>query len=258
MLRGGIPMMRRPSRPAVVAVRAMFLCGVLASAQYPAGGQYPTGQYPPNQYPTGGQYPNGGQYPPGQYPPGQYPNTYPSNRLPGGIPMPNIHLPGKKPKGKAEEEVRTTVASADGTLRKLGERDLLLQTNKRTVLRFRLLAKTKFENKAGEAIRDSLLHPGDRISVQASPDDTETAVRVTLVRAATPGERSAAEQPVEAAAVRAPVAGDLSKPRTVTTREASAPAETDAPAGGSEDGEAPKPVSYTHLRAHETRHDIVC
>src|SRR5450759_696620 len=104
MLRGGIPMMRHPFRPAVVAVPAMFLGCVLASAQYLAGGQYPTGQYPPNQYLTGGQYPNGGPYPPGQYPPGQYPNTYPSNRLPGGIPMPNIHLPGKKPKDKAGED----------------------------------------------------------------------------------------------------------------------------------------------------------
>src|SRR5882762_231519 len=137
-------MSRHPLRPAIT----LLLCSGLASGQYP----------------TGGQYPNGGQYPPGQYPPGQYPNTYPDNRLPGGIPMPNIHLPGRKPKaGKGEEEVRTTVASVDGSLRKVGERDLLLQSGKRAVLRFRLLTKTKFENKAGEAIRDSLLHPGDQI-----------------------------------------------------------------------------------------------
>jgi hypothetical protein len=229
-------MMRRPIRPAVAAVPVMLLCGVFASAQYPTGGQYPGGQYPPNQYPTGGQYPGG------QYPPGQYPNTYPDNRLPGGIPMPNIHLPGKKPKaGKGEEEVRTTVASVDGSLRKVGEKDLLLQSGKRAVLRFRLLAKTKFENKAGEAIRDSLLHPGDQISVQVSPDDPETAVRVVIMRAASPAERSAAEQPVEEAAVRAPVASDLSKPRTVTTREAAtAPAEANAPAATAEDGDAPR------------------
>jgi hypothetical protein len=133
------------------------------------------------------------------------------------------------------------VASADGSLRKLGERDLLLQTGKRAVLRFRLLAKTKFENKAGEAIRDSLLHPGDQISVQVSPDDPETAVRVVMMRAASPSERSAAEQPVEEAAVRAPVAGDLSKPRTVTTREAATtPADAGGPAVTAEDGDAPK------------------
>src|SRR6266496_289076 len=141
-------MTRRPYRPAVTLVPALLVCSVLASAQFPTGSQYPGGQYPPSQYPPG-------QYPPGQYPPGQYPSTYPDNRLPGGMPMPNIHLPGKKPKA-SKEEVRTTVASADGTLRKLGEKDLLLQV-KRSVLRFRLLAKTKFENKAGEAIRDSLM-----------------------------------------------------------------------------------------------------
>jgi hypothetical protein len=230
--------MRRSFRPAVVAVAAMFLSGVPASAQYPSGGQYPTGQYPPNQYPPG-QYPPG-QYPPNQYPPGQYPNTYP-DRLPGGIPVPQIHLPPKKSKADKGEEVRTTVASVDGSLRKLGERDLLLETSKGAILRFRLLAKTKFENKAGETMRDSLLHLGDQISVQVSPEDPETAVRVILVRSATPAERAAGEQSIPEGSVRAPVAGDLGKTRTVTTREAKTSAEGAAPAGGSEDGEAPKP-----------------
>ena len=234
--------MRRPFHPAIVAVGAMFLYGALASAQYPTGGQYPTGQYPPNQYPPG-QYPPG-QYPPNQYPnqypPGQYPNTYPDNRLPGGIPVPQIHLPPRKSKADKGEEVRTTVASVDGSLRKLGEKDLSLETGKDAILRFRLLAKTKFENKAGEAIRDSLLHLGDQISVQVNPDDPETAVRVILVRSATPAERAAGEQSIAEGSVRAPVAGDFGKPRTVTTREAKT-SEGAPPAGGSDDGEAPKP-----------------
>jgi hypothetical protein len=230
--------MRRPFRPVVVAVGAMLLCAVPASTQYPSGGQYPTGQYPPNQYPPGQYPPN--QYP-NQYPPGQYPNTYPDNRLPGGIPVPQIHLPPKKSKAEKGEEVRTTVASVDGALRKLGERDLLLETGKGAILRFRLLAKTRFENKAGETMRDSLLHLGDQISVQVSPDDPETALRVILVRSATPAERAAGEQSIAEGSVRAPVAGDLGKPRTVTTRETRTSAEGAAPAGGSEDGESPKP-----------------
>ena len=229
--------MRRPFRPAVVAMGAMLLCGVLASAQYPSGGQYPTGQYPPNQYPPG-QYPPG-QYPPNQYP-NQYPNTYPDNRLPGGIPVPQIHLPPKKSKADKGEEVRTTVASVDGSLRRLGEKDLLLETGKGSILRFRLLARTRFENKAGEAMRDSLLHLGDQISVQVSPDDPETALRVILVRSATPAEHAAGEQSIAEGSVRAPVASDLGKPRTVTTREAKTSAEGAAPAGGSEDGDTPK------------------
>jgi hypothetical protein len=222
--------MRRPFHPAVVAVGALFLSGALASAQYPSGGQYPTGQYPPNQYPPG-------QYPPNQYPPGQYPNTYPDNRLPGGIPVPQIHLPPKKSKADKAEEVRTTVAAVEGSLRKLGEKDLLLETGKGAILRFRLLAKTKFENKAGETMRDSLLHLGDQISVQVSPDDPETAIRVILVRSATPAERAAGEQSIAEGSVRAPVAGDFGKPRTVTTRES----KTSEGAAPAEDGEAPTP-----------------
>src|ERR1035437_6179461 len=222
MLPGGILTMRRPFRPAVVAVCTVLLCAVVASAQYASGCQYPTGQYPPIQSPPG-------QYPPGQYPPNQYPNQYPPgqypNTYPPGLPMPNIHLPSKKPKPDKGEEVRTTVASVDGSLRRLGEKDLLLETGKGAILRFRLLAKTKFENKAGEAMRDSLLHLGDQISVQVSPDDPETAIRVVLVRSATPAEHAAGEQSIAEGSVRAPVAGDFGKPRAVTTRAAKRSAE---------------------------------
>jgi hypothetical protein len=204
----------------------LLLFGVPAAAQtYP--GQYPT-QYPPGQYPPG-------QYPPGQYPPGQYPNTYPA-RLPGGVPIglpvPEIRLPKKKNdksgnSGSSHDDEKMTVASAEGSLCKLGEKDLLLQMGRKTVLRFRLLAKTQFRNKAGEPIRDSLLHAGDQLSVEVSPDDEETALRVVLMRGGTAAERAAAEQPVEEATVRAPRPEDLSKPHTVTTR-ATPPVETEA------------------------------
>jgi hypothetical protein len=205
----------------------LLAVGVPAAAQnypgqYPS--QYPPGQYPPGQYPPG-QYPPG-QYPPGQYPPGQYPNTYPA-RLPGGVPIglpvPEIKLPRKKGEktpgaGSSHDDEKTTVVSVDGSLRKLGEKDLLLQPGKKAVLRFRLLAKTQFRNKAGEPIRDSLLHSGDQITVEASPDDEETALRVILLRSGTGAERAAAEQPVDEAGVRAPRAEDMSKPHTVVTR----------------------------------------
>jgi hypothetical protein len=76
--------------------------------------------------------------------------------------------------------------------------------------------------------------------VQVSPDDPETAIRVILIRSATPAEHAAGEQSIPEGSVRAPVASDLGKPRTVTTREAKTSAEGAAPAGGSEDGESPK------------------
>lgn len=203
------------------AVLLVACCG-LAMAQYPPG-QYPPSQYPPGQYPPG-------QYPPGQYP-GQYPpNTYPT-RLPGGIPVglpvPEVNLPKKQPKEKQGDTVKTTMASADGSMRKMGEKDLYLQTAPKTILRFRLLAKTQFRNKAGEPIRDSLVHAGDQLSVQVNTDDEETALRITLVRSGTPAERSAGELPFDESMVRAPKPEDLSKPKTVTAKE-SAPADSES------------------------------
>jgi len=74
-------------------------------------------------------------------------------------------------------------------------------------------------------MRDSLLHAGDQLSIQVSPDDEETALRVILVRGGSASDRAAAERPVQEAAIREPRTEDLSKPRTVSiadgTREAS-------------------------------------
>jgi hypothetical protein len=171
--------------------------------------------------------------------------------MPGGVPIgiqvPEIKLPkrGSKDKneksGSSHEAAKITVVSVDGSLRRLGEKDLILQSP-RGMLRFRLLAKTQFRNKAGEPIRDSLLHPGDQLSVEVSPDDEETALRVILLREGTQAERSAAEAPVGEAAVRAPASEDFGKPRTVVQQPTgsaepqanSAPATPDrAPTGDS-------------------------
>jgi hypothetical protein len=216
---------------------------IILAVTLPAYAQYPT-QYPPGQYPPG-------QYPPNTYPPsypgGYPPNTYPPNTvpMPGPLPvpvsLPPVKLPSKTPKDKPKaDEVKTTVASVDGTLRKLGEKDLVLQNPKRALLRFRLLAKTRFQNKAGEAIRDSLLHPGDQLSVQVSPDDEETALRVILIRTGTPNERHDAELPYDSSAVRAPSAEDLSKSRAVISSQSPAtPAETESAASSDSPTETP-------------------
>jgi hypothetical protein len=215
--------MRHRFGPAAAAMAVAIRLAAPAWGQYPA--QYPPGQYPP------------GQYPPNTYPPGSYPpNTYPPNsvpvRLPGGvpvgIPMPEPKLPKKKD-SKSADEARTTIASVDGTLRKLGEKDLVLGARK-GLLRFRLLGKTRFLNPKGESVRDSLLHPGDLLSVGVSPDDAETALRVILVRSGTDAERTAAERPFDPDTVRPPRSEDLGKPRTVTAREAT----PDAGAGNTE------------------------
>jgi len=199
---------------------AWLLAGVLMAQQNP--GQYPSGQYPP------------GQYPPGQYPPGQYPGQYPQGqRLPGGLPIPEIKLPGRKPKdNKDKTPAQTrTVISLEGRLRKLGAKDLLIESAKGEVLQFRLLAKTQFRNKAGEPVRDSLLQPGDQLAVQVNPDDEETAWFVVLLKGGSSGDRSAASKPVDMAKVRTPRAEDFSKPRTVSVRDEPAPVVAGGPAG---------------------------
>ncbi len=189
----------------LLARSALLLLAALAAAQS-SPTQYPPGQYPPGQYPPD-------TYPPGTYPPG----TYPGGRYPGvGVQIPPITLPKRQPKDKKPGEESRTLAPVDGTLRKLGDKDLLLQIARQRILRFRLLAKTQFRNKAGEQIRDSLLRAGDQISVMVNPDDEETAIRVVLLRNATSDERVAAEQPVDGGAIREPHAEDFGKPRTVT------------------------------------------
>jgi hypothetical protein len=199
-------------------VRCLFVVGLLSglcltsSAQYPPS-TYPGGQYPPGQYP--------GQYPPNTYPPNTYPpNTYPG---PAGIPLPvpNIHLPSRKPKtDNSTNSTRTTVESVDGTLRKLGEKDLLLETASNKILRFRLLAKTEFQGKDGKPVRDSLIHPGDKLTIEVSPDDVETALYVIFAKAGSSADREAASVPVDEARVSTPDPGDFGRARSVTEKTA--------------------------------------
>lgn len=192
-------------------------------------------QYPPNTYP-------GGQYPPGQSP-GQYPpNTYPPNTYPGPLgvplPIPNIHLPSRKPKtdDSGSNSSHTTVESIDGTLRKLNEKDLLLQTSSNKVLRFRLIGKTEFQGKDGKSVRDSLIHPGDRLTVEVNPDDVETALYVILDKAGSASDRERASVPVDEARVAVPDPGDFGRPHSVTEKTATdSRSHDDAPADNNRD-----------------------
>ena len=204
------------------ALFGSLFCGSLAFAQ--TNPNDPS-QYPPTQYPPG-------QYPPGQYPPNQYPARLPGG-IPVNIPVPQISLPGRHSKAQKSnaEESKITLASADGSLRKLGEKDLLLETSKEHVLKFRLLAKTRFLDTKGQPVRDSLLHPGDHLSVQASPDDPETAVQVILLRAGSSAERDAAAETVADSRIVIPTGDDLKHPHTAVAQQASnSEASNEAPA----------------------------
>ena len=175
-----------------ILVSSLFAATLLA--QYP-GGQYP-GQYPP------------GQYPPGQYPDSRYPGQYPST----GVGIPGIHFPkrgAKKDKDKDKDKMGAkveTLQASEGVLRSLGEKNLVLEGPDEKLIKFRLISKTQFLNKEGEPMRDSLLKAGDRLSVESSPDDAETALKVTLLRAGTTAERKEAAEPVETAKIQPPEA----------------------------------------------------
>jgi hypothetical protein len=192
--------------PALLLFQAIALSQGYPGGQYPPQGQYPPGQYPPGQYPPG-QYPQGGQYPGG----GQYPN--------GGISMPSIHLPKRKPKAESTGTSKVNVASLEGTLRKLGEKELLLQVSSSRVLKFRLIAKTEFLGKDLKPIRDSLLHPGDRLTIDCNPDDPETALHVILAKSGSKSDRDTAEGAVEVSSLSTPTAGDLGRPHNVTSHD---------------------------------------
>lgn len=224
--------------------------------QYPPGqyppGQYPPGQYPPGQYPPG-QYPPG-QYPPGQYPPGGYPpGTYPPGTIPTpvpgvGIPIPEIKLPrrGEKKDGKeskdkgegrqpdADGKMTIELGSFVGTLRELGEKNLVLESAGHGLLEFRVLAKTRFLDAANEPVRDSLLKPGDQLKLEVNGDDPETILRVILLRKGTAAEREAASKEFDRSAVGSPEDVEATPVDSQPTLKGSAPLP-----GAAEDGARP-------------------
>ena len=164
-------------------------------------------------------------YPPqgGQYPPQQQGGQYPQQG--GGLQIPSITIPKRKSKeereaekaAKAEAKASSTVklAAVEGRLRRLAPKEILVEVKKGEVLRFRLVAKTQFRRKSGEPMRDSLLNPGDRLSLMADPEDAETAILVAFLEAGGQNERAAADLPVNEAAVRTPAAADLGKAKDV-------------------------------------------
>jgi hypothetical protein len=214
---------RKMARIALPALLMLISSGVCQA-------QYPPGQYPPGQYPPG-------QYPPGQYPPNTVPVQLPGG-VPVGIPVPQVNLPKRGPKGdnSGPDSAKIALIGVDGTLRELGEKDLFIDISGKRMLRFRLLVKTEFRNKQGEPIRDSLLKPGDQLTVQANKTDPETALRVVLVRDGTPAERTAAARPFDHSAARVPVEADMHPAgsiEAVNTSQAQAPApSTSEPVAG--------------------------
>lgn len=152
----------------------------------------------------------------GQY---QYPGQYPggSGGYPPGIGIPGIHFPKRHPKDtNTEDQSDAKLISVSGKLRQMKDKKLLLETEANTILRFRFLDKTRFQNENNDAIRQSHFHPGDGLMVEVNPDDQETAVKIIQVREGSQSERKSAEQPVDEASIRAPKKMDFNKAEATT------------------------------------------
>jgi hypothetical protein len=123
-----------------------------------------------------------------------------------GIPMPNIHLPQRKPK---DAPGKITVVSLDGTLRSISEVDVVVHTKSDKMLRFLVTPGTEFRSKDG-----GKPHPGDRVTIDVFPNDPGTAVHVILDHAGNSSERAAAEAHVDEARISTPDPDDFGRPHS--------------------------------------------
>jgi hypothetical protein len=115
----------------------------------------------------------------------------------------------KAPKANSSRDLsKIALRAVDGTLRELGEKELYLEASGKRLFRFRLLEKTQFRNKDGETVRDSLLKPGDQISVQVNEDDPETALRVVFMDKGSMSQRTDAAKPIDHAAAKVAAVSD--------------------------------------------------
>jgi hypothetical protein len=172
--------------------------------------------------------------------------------VPVGIPVPQVNLPKRTPKDEnpSADSAKIALIGVDGTLRELREKDLFIDISGKRLLRFRLLVKTEFRNKQGEAVRDSLLKPGDQVTVQANKVDPETALRVVLIRDGTAAERTAAARPFDHSAAQTPVEADMRPAGSMEAASASATPAASAPptpAPASEPASAPPEASRPGL-----------
>ena len=81
----------------------------------------------------------------------------------------------------APQSMPSTTFPIQGALRRISPKALFIRTAEGKPAHFRLIEKTQFHDPNGNAIRDSLLQPGDELAVVPNPDDPETALRVVLL-----------------------------------------------------------------------------
>jgi formylglycine-generating enzyme len=129
---------------------------------------------------------------------------------------------GQEAQGQTQP-ANSTSESLDGTLRLLAEKFLLMEIPSGNVLRFRLTLNTEFRGANGRPVRDSLMHPGDHISVDVNPADVETAIDVVLVKSGTNAERDAASTQINEARISTPDPSNFNSPRERPTPDSGRP-----------------------------------
>ncbi len=169
--------------------------------------------------------------------PGQYP--YPQGRLPGGIPIPY-------PRRGGDPGAQQTTVHAQGKLRKIDSKSLTVDADDGRTLQLRRTRDTKFY-RDGTEIDASQLHPGDRVSAEATQDRsgnlTVRTIRLDNASEAGPQAEENAED-----------AEDKDPDRPVLRR--GAPENRTAPAHEDADNEAPpepeRPGDAVVLKARTT------
>lgn len=113
--------------------------------------------------------------------------------------IPKIRLPKRTPKdqetkkGTPPAETKAAVPSIQGTLRHISENSITADTDKRGTVHFRLLPATKFLDKDGQPMRDSLFKAGDQVVITFNLEDEDTALSVTLTASGPTPEKKPAE-----------------------------------------------------------------
>jgi hypothetical protein len=167
----------------------------------------------------------------------QYGGQYPGQ---GGIGIPGIpgvHMPKKKQK-PADDAPKVTYGTVDGTLRKLSDKELLLQGPSHKIMQFRLDEATEFR----KVTRDSL-QPGDHLTVEVNLDEVELALHVILDKRGSDKDREAASEPFLLSRIMTPDKEDFPKKHVVkdasTTAKSDSPKDSAPPSDGSFDPDRP-------------------
>ncbi|MBL8241510.1 MAG: hypothetical protein JNM66_29060 [Bryobacterales bacterium] len=119
-----------------------------------------------------------------------------------------MRLPKRTPKDQQAKkdvppgETKPAGPSIQGTLRYIDEKSIAADTEKRGLVRFRLLPATRFLDKDGQPMRDSLFKAGDQVVITFNLEDEDTALSVTMTakgaipeKAAEPAKEPTADPP---------------------------------------------------------------